>query len=225
VTPSVDCGRYPAKAVVGELVPVSACAYREGRDALGCAVVWRDPDGVSRPPVRMQPGDPGTDTWHATIRPDAIGEWTFAVEAFSDPYRTWHHAVSAKLDAGQGVADLANDLAEGATILDRSAALVPPGSKARVMSAAPRCGPSCVRCPSMRASISDLLWEYPRELAESPCSDLGDRHRAVLRVRDVSALENGEAALGPAASRRAPRTRARHVRHRGPTTTGVAEMA
>ena len=35
VTPAVACGRYPAKAVVGELVPVSAVSYREGHDALG----------------------------------------------------------------------------------------------------------------------------------------------------------------------------------------------
>src|SRR4051794_33755100 len=33
VSPSVMCGRYPAKAVVGELVPVSARAYREGHDS------------------------------------------------------------------------------------------------------------------------------------------------------------------------------------------------
>ena len=36
VSPVVACGRYPAKAVVGDIVPVSARAYREGHDALGC---------------------------------------------------------------------------------------------------------------------------------------------------------------------------------------------
>ena len=59
--------RYPAKAVVGELVPVSARAYREGHDALGCNVVWHGPDGATRPFTRMRPGD-RQDRWHATIR-------------------------------------------------------------------------------------------------------------------------------------------------------------
>src|SRR3954447_8988449 len=64
VTPSVSCGRYPAKAVVGELVPVSAVSYREGHNALGVNVVWRGPDGESEPFTRLMPGEPGLDEWH-----------------------------------------------------------------------------------------------------------------------------------------------------------------
>src|SRR4051812_16010315 len=41
VAPSLACGRYPAKAVVGEVVPVSARAYREGHAALGVNVALR----------------------------------------------------------------------------------------------------------------------------------------------------------------------------------------
>src|SRR5947209_4161024 len=48
VTPCVACGRYPAKAVVGELVPISAVSYREGHATLGVNVVWQGPDGPVR---------------------------------------------------------------------------------------------------------------------------------------------------------------------------------
>src|SRR5512142_2798099 len=89
LTPRVADGRQCAKAVVGELVPISAVSYREGHAALGCVVVWQGPAGEVRPPARMTPGEPGTDRWHATIEPDAVGRWTFAVEAFGDPYLTW----------------------------------------------------------------------------------------------------------------------------------------
>jgi starch synthase (maltosyl-transferring) len=61
--------------VVGELVPISAVSYREGHDALGLNVVWHGPDGAPRPFARMSPGD--NDRWHATIEPDAIGDWTY----------------------------------------------------------------------------------------------------------------------------------------------------
>ena len=50
VTPSVSGGRYPAKAVVGELVPVAAVSYREGHNALGVNVVWRGPAGAKTVP-------------------------------------------------------------------------------------------------------------------------------------------------------------------------------
>src|SRR5690349_18909510 len=125
VTPSVACGRHPAKAVVGELVPVSAVCYREGHDKLGCNVVWQGPDGRLGPFTRMRPGEPGTDTWLAQIRPDAVGRWTFRVEAWGDPYLTWRDAVTKKIAAGQGLEDLKNELAEGAELLARAAEGVP----------------------------------------------------------------------------------------------------
>ena len=39
--PVVSCGAYPAKAVVGEVVPVSAAVWREGHDAVAATLVVR----------------------------------------------------------------------------------------------------------------------------------------------------------------------------------------
>jgi starch synthase (maltosyl-transferring) len=168
VSPSVDCGRYPAKAVVGEMVPVAATAYREGHAALGCSVVWRGPDGAPRPLRRMRPGEPGLDRWHATVTPDAVGAWTFAVEAFHDPYLTWRDAVGKKLDAGQGLEDLAADLVEGEQILRAALAAAPPAVRSRLQGAA--AGLADTHIPlfarvSPALALADLLWRYPvREL-------------------------------------------------------------
>ncbi|RAO60588.1 Starch synthase (maltosyl-transferring) [Micromonospora saelicesensis] len=185
VSPVVSCGRYPAKAVVDEPVPVSARAYREGHDALGCNVVWAGPDGASRPFTRMRPGEPGQDRWHATITPDAVGSWTFSVEAFQDPYLTWQNAVTKKIAAGQGPEDLANDLAEGARVLAAAGSLVPTADRPRVADAltalvdtdlplAQRVDPAL--------GLADLLWEHPvRELvtAGGTYSIWVDRKRAL----------------------------------------------
>ncbi|MFD1046944.1 maltotransferase domain-containing protein, partial [Kibdelosporangium lantanae] len=43
VSPTVDCGRYPVKAVVGEHVPIQATVWREGHDAVAATVAWRGP--------------------------------------------------------------------------------------------------------------------------------------------------------------------------------------
>jgi starch synthase (maltosyl-transferring) len=164
VTPSVACGRHPAKAVVGELVPVSAVSYREGHDALGCNVVWQGPGGETRPFTRMSPGRPGLDQWRAAIRPDAQGRWTFAVEAWSDPYLTWWNAVTKKIDAGQGPEDLANDIAEGAHILERAADGVPSSARSQVLVAAEvlrdKDRPLFERVmPALH--LRELLWRHP----------------------------------------------------------------
>jgi starch synthase (maltosyl-transferring) len=164
ITPTVDCGRYPAKAVVGERVPVSAVAFAEGHAALGCTVAWQGPDGAARPFTRMRPGQPGSDRWHAEIRPDAVGEWTFTIEAFLDPYRQWRDAVTKKVDAGQGATDLANDLTEGARTLDRAAMLAPAGERDRVRAAAEALRDRDRPLPQRLAGaldLADLLWEYP----------------------------------------------------------------
>src|ERR687885_884167 len=48
VSPVVDGGRFTAKAVVGEPVPVSATVFREGHDAVAATAVLVDPDGAER---------------------------------------------------------------------------------------------------------------------------------------------------------------------------------
>jgi starch synthase (maltosyl-transferring) len=185
VSPSIVCGAYPAKAVVGEWVPVSAVAYREGHHALGVNVVWRGPDGGPRPFTRMTPGAPGTDRWHATITPDAVGAWTFAMEAFDDPYLTWHNAVTKKIAAGQEATDLANDLAEGADLLERAADGVPKESADEVRAAAAAlrdAGRSLARRVTPALDLAGLLWEHPvRDLvtATDPLGIWVDRPRAL----------------------------------------------
>ncbi len=118
VQPLVSAGQVPAKAVVGELIPVSTTAWREGHDALG---VTLHIDGPSRRSlnIRMEPAvEP--DVFNAAFVPDAVGFWVFRIEAWSDPYTTWRNAVIKKVDAGQGAADLANDLETGARLLERA---------------------------------------------------------------------------------------------------------
>jgi starch synthase (maltosyl-transferring) len=186
VTPCVACGRYPAKAVVGELVPISAVSYREGHAALGCNVVWQGPDGRVRPFTRMTPGEPGLDRWHATIKPDLVGRWTFTVEAFGDPYLTWRDAVTKKIAAGQGVEDLANDLVEGADILAQAEKIAPVESQPEIHRAVEALQdedlPLFERV-SPALELQELLWEYPvREYVTSTSTHSlwVDRKRALF---------------------------------------------
>ena len=60
VVGSTADGEHPARAVVGEHVPISATVFREGHDAVAANVVVRAPDGRRLPFLRMTSGHAGT---------------------------------------------------------------------------------------------------------------------------------------------------------------------
>ena len=117
VEPVIDGGRFTAKAVVGEPVPVTATVFREGHDAVAATAVLVDPDGVEHTRAPMRLLAPGTDRYGATVVPDREGRWTFRVEGWSDLHGTWEHAALIKVPAGQ---DLELVFEEGARVLERA---------------------------------------------------------------------------------------------------------
>ena len=44
VTPEIDCGRFPIKRVVGDMVRVEANVFADGHDQVACRLLyWQDP--------------------------------------------------------------------------------------------------------------------------------------------------------------------------------------
>ena len=127
VMPLVDLGRLPAKATVGEALPVRASVFREGHDKLGAEVVLVAPDGSRRAPVRMAPDGDLPDRYVAWVTPDVEGAWTFEVHAWSDPLATWEHDAGLKIPAG---VDVELMFTEADLLLDRVAAELDQRAKA-----------------------------------------------------------------------------------------------
>jgi starch synthase (maltosyl-transferring) len=117
--PVIDCGRHPAKSVVGEQLTVAATVYREGHDAVGINVVLRDSTGRTGPWTPMRLVAPGTDRYEAVVTADAMGAWTFQIEAWSDPLESWRHDARIKVPEGQDVELM---LEEGARLHEQAAA-------------------------------------------------------------------------------------------------------
>ncbi len=185
VRPLVDCGRRPAKAVAGETIQITATVFREGHDAVAADVVLRDPRGRRAPFTPMRELAPGTDRWGAWVTPGTEGDWTYAVEAWSDPVATWRHTAEVKVPAGIDT-DLV--LAEGAELYERAAAGVPKkdgreyvlavADALRDGSRPPAARLGAVRCPD----ASGALARHPlRELVSSSA-------RLPLRVERRRAL-------------------------------------
>jgi starch synthase (maltosyl-transferring) len=116
VRPCVDCGDRPAKSVVGEQFDVTATVFREGHDAVNATVVLTGPDG-SEQHVPMTLVSAGLDHWSAVVGADGVGMWSYRVEGWSDPYRTWEHDASIKVAAE---VDTELMLEEGARVLERA---------------------------------------------------------------------------------------------------------
>jgi starch synthase (maltosyl-transferring) len=121
VQPVVEGGKFPAKALPGEDIVVGATVFREGHDQLGVTAVLFDPRGKERQRKRLAPAPgergKGTDRWEGLLTPESTGSWSFAIEAWHDPYGTWHHNAEVKIDAG---IDVELMLAEGAALLAKA---------------------------------------------------------------------------------------------------------
>ena len=197
VAPVVSGGVYPAKAVVGEVVPVCATVWREGHDAVAATLVVRyhgtaypqlgheSVSGVTAPvgsddATRSVGSDDATrvkpaqyrmalgstpDVFHGQFTPDRVGLWTFRVDGWGDPISTWRHAVTAKLDAGQGEEDLDNDLVVGAALLERAATGAPRADRGPLLAAAEALrqpgDPLTRAAPALADQITEVLDRYP----------------------------------------------------------------
>ncbi|MCW2812398.1 MAG: glgE, partial [Friedmanniella sp.] len=118
VSPVIENGTYPAKAVVGETFAIRATVFREGHDAVNASVVLTDPHG-NQSAVGMRPTTPlGFDWWTADVTLDVEGPWTFRVEGWSDPWETWVHAAEIKIPAG---IDVSLVCTEGKTLFSAAA--------------------------------------------------------------------------------------------------------
>jgi len=129
VQPVLDCGRRPAKAVVGETFEVSATIFREGHEMLGAGVVLRTPSGERQPLVGMAEVMPGTDRYAAQVTVGCEGHWQFQVEAWGDPIAHWRHDAGIKVPRGLDVGLM---MAEGAILFERAAKAIRPNRAATV---------------------------------------------------------------------------------------------
>jgi len=116
IRPWVD-GVRPAKAAVGDRVPVEADVLINGHDLVACDVAYTHEDDQGWASVPMH--DLGNDRFGAEIPITKIGLYRFVVRGRPDTFETWRRDLRARLSAGQ---DVSTDLLIGATLLWDAAA-------------------------------------------------------------------------------------------------------
>jgi starch synthase (maltosyl-transferring) len=117
VAPTIDGGRYPIKRILGEACPVEVDILRDGHEVLAGRIAFRGPGDADwrHAPLTY---DYGRDRWRGSFVPDRLGRWSYTVEAWTNRFATWRHALLTRLDAGR---DVAADLVEGAALFREAA--------------------------------------------------------------------------------------------------------
>jgi starch synthase (maltosyl-transferring) len=176
IRPRIKNGAYPAKAIAGRSIAVSADIYRDGTSILSAAVGWRLASGG---PWRSSPMEAiPNHRWESSINPPEVGLYEFVIEAWSDHFATWKRDVDVKNEAGQSIEV---ELEEGARLFEKSAALIEDGRSAVLKRAATamrdkELGPMERLAKATEGSVEELMSRYP------PRDDLTVTRPMLVRV-------------------------------------------
>ena len=119
VKPEINCGRFPAKRVVGEEVTVTADIFGDGHDEVKAQVLYRNTNTDSEDWAAVPMEFLGNDRWQATFTPEAMGRYEYTVEGWVDHFYTWQKGLKKKFEANQ---DVTVELQIGAQKLEETAA-------------------------------------------------------------------------------------------------------
>jgi len=112
ISPQVDCGRYPAKRVINDVLKVEADIFGDGHDVLSAELIYRYQDDQDWTTVEL--AHLINDRWETFIDLPDIGTFIFKIAAWIDHFKSWHRDINKKIDAG---VETSVDLLVGAEII------------------------------------------------------------------------------------------------------------
>ncbi len=113
VSPMVDGGRFPAKAIIGDTIYVEADIYADGHDTLLARLLYRRAADKSwaETPMRQLVND----RWQGSFIANTTGVFLFTITAWVDNFQTWRDDLEKRVDAKQK--DLEVQLITGTTLI------------------------------------------------------------------------------------------------------------
>ena len=124
VQPSVENGKYPAKAVIDNPFVISADIFTDGHDEVDASVFLKHAN--HRMTVELPMEFVSNDRWELLLYPDKLGYYQFQVQGWIDHFKTWRKGLLKKYAAGQDIqveieigAQLITDAATKADAKDR----------------------------------------------------------------------------------------------------------
>lgn len=115
VRPQIDCGRYPVKREVGDVLEVTADIFREGHDQLSAVVRYRARGDETWSEVDMAFVD--NDRWCGVFPLEHNTRYQYTIQAFPDVYGSWVSEIRKKTGADL---DVESEIIEGLQIIEET---------------------------------------------------------------------------------------------------------
>ncbi|HEY4378805.1 MAG TPA: alpha-1,4-glucan--maltose-1-phosphate maltosyltransferase [Acidobacteriaceae bacterium] len=97
VKPQVDCGRYPARRILGDRIDITAAIFSDGHDHVAARLLYKHDS------ERTWRSTPMTalvnDMWSASFVVDQLGSWAFTIQGWVDHFDTWTADLRKRLEA------------------------------------------------------------------------------------------------------------------------------
>jgi starch synthase (maltosyl-transferring) len=119
--PMIDCGRFPTKRTIGDIVNVSADIFADGHDVLR-AVIRHNAPGAKRwqeSPLQRIDAHVDGDRWAGGFTVEELGRHRWTIEAWTDAFASWREELRRKVEAGES--ELSSELSEGTALLEQAA--------------------------------------------------------------------------------------------------------
>jgi starch synthase (maltosyl-transferring) len=175
VSPEVDEGRLPGKAVAGQDVAAEADIYADGTDAIAAVVMYRRSGEREWRETPMAPL--GNDRWRGRFPAAEVGGYEFTIEAWIDHFETWRRDIIKRLDAGQKP-DV--EYLIGARLVKEAAARAGGRQAAQLLRRAERLASQAPAEARARAALDSRLVEL---MASYPDRSMATRYHRVLLVQ------------------------------------------
>lgn len=166
VSPAVEGGKYPAKAVINENICITAAVFGDGHDEVAASVFVKHQDTGTVVEIPMVLTT--NDRWEAAYSFDLTGVYEFWIIGWEDHYSTWKHGLLKKYEAGQAI-DL--ELQIGADLLLAAAAVLEKESLMLTTAAASMqtVSPEEGLAIAMAEDIGTAMFKYRTEETTSSC--------------------------------------------------------
>lgn len=99
IIPASEDGEFPAKVALGEVFPITASVFQEGKIPSSARVIIEDSKG-KKIVKSMRLANPGRDMFSAALQLPKIGSYTFYIEGWADLYLDYLAVAEAKIPAG-----------------------------------------------------------------------------------------------------------------------------
>lgn len=113
VSPEIDGGRFPIKAIPGDVIAVEANILTDGHDYLAARLLYKHTDDTDWTEMAMVLLV--NDRWGASFVVEKQGRYVYTIEAWVDHPATWQHEIHLKVADGQRIT---SELLAGAQYVD-----------------------------------------------------------------------------------------------------------